>query len=295
MMMPANSLRRRRGPAFASIVGLLLSGVFLGIDAATVRVTGTVVSEDSQRLSQATVTISVPGQQESAPHPTILGRINFAIEAGAATYLRARIESPHYQKRELNVNVVRGIAHLGTVTLKGLPSIKLSRLYYFPPRDLDGTSGSFDIYVKNETKKALRIDSMSLIGTKKKKTDCADLSGLHDYVFSIRNEMQVQNDDESDLLIDVQAGAAIDAAIVAASGEIEYLPCDQARVSLTVTYPWTAKPGDSKVRITLPLMPRRPIQLGETPAHTSTDFRQWDIAVLKMKLDDGREYSSIGK
>lgn len=295
MMMSSCSFRGNLGPLFASIIALLLNGVFLPIDAATVRVTGTVESEYGQRLSQATVTISIPGYRVSGPHPSVLGRIDFALEVGKATYLRARIESPHYDDKELNVDVIRGVAHLGAIILKSLPSIKLSHLYYFPPRDLDATSGSFDIFVTNETKKALRIDSMSLVGTKRKKTDCGNLPGLHDYVFTVRNEIQVQMDTESDLTIDVQAGAAKDPGIVAASGEIEYLPCDQARVSLTVTYPWTAKPGESKVRITLPLMPTRPTQVSESATHTSTDFRQWDIRVLKMKLDDGREYSSIGK
>ena len=235
--MPAKSLRQRLGPAFASIAGLLLIGVFVRADAAMVHVRGTVVSEDNHRLVEATVTVVVPGQHVSGPHPTLLGKVDFEVEAGAATYVIARIESPHYQTTRLNVDVIDGVANLTTVTLKALPGIELSRLYYFPPPDLDTTSGRFDVYVTNQMTTALRIDSMRFVATKKKKTYCADLPGLHNYVFSIRNELQVRNDAESDLLVDVRAGAAMDPGIVAASGRIEYLPCEQARLSLEITYP----------------------------------------------------------
>ena len=288
----SHSLRRFRRRGFAGMAGLFLCGASLHIDAAPVRVTGILVSDDGQRIDEARVTISVPGQGSGDPHYPLLGRIDFPVEAGAATYLRARIESPHHQKRELNVDVIKGIADMGTVTLKNLPGILLSRLHYFPPGDLDITSGSFDIFVTNETSKEILIDSMKFVGTRKKKTDCGDLPGLHDYVFLIRNGMQVGSNSKSDLILDVHAAAGTD-SVVAALGEIEYLPCDQARLSLTVNYPWSARPGDSRVRFILPLMPRRPIQPNEAPVYTSTDFREWDKTVLKVKLDDGREYSNI--
>jgi len=185
------------------------------------------------------------------------------------------------------------------VRLEPLPGLSVQAVAYIPPTPPSvgqpgvHDSGHVDFILRNMAAVRVTVARLRVLGRRKAKTDCHDVPGLHDYVFTIRNDLALKPGVTNDLSIDVASSKGADRAKLVAVGRMEFLPCDQADLKVTVTYPFSIDAaGEKKIRLTIPLLPRRPLGPGlpqELP-NASTDLREWQSLSIEVELDDERRY-----
>jgi hypothetical protein len=280
-------------PAAVSRVGrripysLILWCTCLGTSAAaSIQVVGAIRGRVGLPPPTASVVCYANGTRATAlPESSgLTGTVSFAIQGISATHVSCRFSARGYFPLERTVVIVRDRASFGTIDLVPAPTLALSPIVVV--QSLDGKYTYLDTEFNNESSKAIQINALQIRGSAHASTGCFDPRPA--LVYRLQESLPIQRG--STVLGETPFGVAVEGAEsalkdeVQATGSLEKLGCDQARLRLDIPYLIPLAAGErGKVRVAIP-------QTFHGLAGTDEQrivFSGWERLSLSFSLGDG--------
>lgn len=249
--------------------------------AASVRVTGTLVSVAGKPVADATLSVSSGSRSLRAKEPVLNSRFDLSTEVDTdAPSVTLDIDAPGFRSRRLHIDIADGRAAAGEIRLQAIPGLALSRItHYSPP---NGAEEIIDVTVRNEDPAArLEIASIALQGTRRLETKCYDLV-TPAVTFELTDGSQFGRDRSAKMSLRVSVPDAPDQSL-SAKGKVEILPCDQARIDVRVEFLMGLNGGEQqKLRLIVPEV--------ADPTIKTLGLDTWERLQLIVTLSDGRQF-----
>jgi hypothetical protein len=269
----------------ASFVAILLfSAAPLALAQHSVTISGAVRDTVGAPIAVASVRV-VEGPRATPAMPVVLGAILLTVQALGSS-ITVEVSAPGYSTRRITADVVDGRADLRTIALVPLIALRIGevRLFRLPADGRRGVRGreAIDFFLSNGAGSLKTVDTIVVIASRRRLTDCGDFPGLHSYVFQVMGALRATAASQ-ELALDISGANGTDAA-VAARGKMEYLPCRQARLRLEFFYPWDLQAGArTRVRLVMPRIAAAPPAKGTT----ELSLDSWEVAALQVVTSDG--------
>jgi hypothetical protein len=269
---------------------LLLSALFLLVLfqgsalAQDITVSGTVIDQTTgEAIPTAKVRIySNSGHLTKGPEPVSLnGEFRIILSSYQGGTVKCEISETNYVKRRITLPINGARADAGTIKMERNPAITLS--YLSLSRSANGQNQFLDTIATNEASSALTVNSVRLLGSARKTTECADTTpGV---IFEITDTGEATG--QSTASIGVPEKSFKDN--IAIDGQLTFLGCGQIRMDFRIPWQVSISPHENlKLRVTLP----RQVKQKTGGDRKLLELEKWEALAFRVQLENGRGFET---
>lgn len=192
----------------------------------------------------------------------------------SGTHVRCEVAAPGYEPvRETAPVLGSPNISCGRILLRRLPGLRLGSVVV--SESADRRFARIDVEIHNAGSRRHEVVGVRLLGTARRQTECLDLSpGVTYTIFNGGNLNVVRVEDH----------ALNRADSVRITGAVDFLPCDQIRLDVTIPTSFSMNAGESlKVRFQLP---QRLRQRPDAPFRRY-NLQAWEQIQIRLLLPDG--------
>lgn len=276
IQLVSHTLRSKR--ALMTVIFLIAyQGIVRAQDIAVI---GRVVDQSTgEAIPTAKVRIySNTGRLIKGPEPVGLGgEFQITLQSYQGASIKCEIYETNYVKRRLTLPINAGRVDAGVIRMESNPSITLSSLSL--GHSPDNQSQFLDVILSNGASTELTVESVRLLGSLRKSTECADTTpGV---IFEITDTGQATG--QSAATIKVPEKAFKDS--IAINGQLTFLGCGQVRMDFMIPWKVAISPQETlKLRV---LLPRQVRQKG-SGSRRLLELEKWEALALRVQLEGGR-------
>jgi hypothetical protein len=243
---------------------------------AAATLTGRVTSEGGGVPSEVFVTIhDHTGARIVGRTPVLLGRVNVRFPDDVSV-IQCLFEAAGYGPRRVNLDVVKGVANAGEVRMRRLPGLVVGKPSF--SLSADRKEEWVDVVVSNESKEDVIVETVELTATRKRDTDCLDLTTPN--IVIALTSLGVKP------AVTITAGAATESK-VPETAQVRFGKCEQAHVDLRTKLTYRTA-GEEKHRLRL-VVPHTVVVGG---AAKTLDLDKWRLVSVRLIAQDGRVFRS---